>query len=295
MSSTVNFSDAKNVCRTLQNATKLLQDHPCKIGCTHHLPSQGNVLVTGDLHDNPVHFLKVIKMANLDVPTNHVVLQELIHSSGGGSSVDLSYRMLVRVAHTVCTYPGQVHPILANHELSQATGRAITKGGGELVEGFSRGVSHVFGTKSDAVFTALHDFIMSMPLAVRSSTGLMCLHSLPNTLMMDDFDKDILARELVPKDLCGEKGSAYLIVWGRQHTEEQVNELAEYWGVKLFCVGHAWVPDGINMAYKNLLQLNSDHNNGTVVSIPLDSISNAGKTMQQAIKLNTILLAVNEL
>ena len=293
--STINFSDADTVCEVLQRATALLLAFNGRVGCTHLLPDQGSVLVTGDLHDNPINLSKIIKLANLDIPTHYVVLQELIHSAGDTSAMDLSYRMLVRVALLVCTYPNQVHPILANHELSQATGRPITKGGGELVEKFSRGVTHVFGSRANVVNDSLHDFIMSMPLAVRSNSGLMCLHSLPNELMMDEFDKDILVRDLTPIDLCGEKGSAYLIVWGRQHSEEQVDELAKYWGVKLFCLGHAWVPNGINMAYRNVLQLNSDHHNGSVVSIALECISNAGKTMQSATKLNTVLIDVHEL
>jgi hypothetical protein len=86
-----------------------------------------------------------------------------------------------------------------------------------------------------------------------------------------------------------------MVVWGRDHTEEQVHKLAQYWGVKLFCLGHAWVPEGINKVFNNTIQLNSDHNNGTVVSIPLETISSAGRIMLDAIKLNTVSIEVQEL
>jgi hypothetical protein len=247
-------------------------------------------LVTGDLHDNPFHLAKIIKLANLEIPTNHILLQELIHSAGDSTSYDLSYRMLVRVASLVASYPSQVHPILANHELSQATGRPITKGGGELVEKFSLGVKHVFGKQSKKVLDALDAFIFAMPLAVQTESGLMCLHSLPNELEMNDFDVNILKRKLKPKDLKTPAGSAYLLVWGRQQSPEQINGLATLWGVKLFCLGHAWVPSGIEMAMPNVLLINSDHDNGVVLPIQLDNIQNAGKSMQSAIKLVSVPL-----
>lgn len=286
----IHFSSQEDVCNILQTAATSLLNFSGRIGCTAHLPASGQVLVTGDLHDNPVHLSKIIQLANLDIPTNHVVLQELIHSGGDSDSPDFSYRMLVRVASLVSAYPSQVHPILANHELSQATGREITKGGGELVKKFTQGVQHVFGKNSTDVLDALNKFIFAMPLAVQSETGLMCLHSLPNELLMDEFDADILQRELQPQDLRGPFGSAYTIVWGRQHSPEQVNALAEHWGVKLFCLGHAWVPTGIDIAMPSVLLINSDHNNGAVLPVQLDNIQNAGRTMQEAIQLSSVLM-----
>ena len=291
----INFSNAKDVCAVLDTATGCMLQFSGRTGCTHNLPATGQVLVTGDLHDNPFHLSKIIKIAKLDIPTNHVVLQELIHSGADSNEVDLSYRMLVRVASLVAAYPSQVHPILANHELSQATGRAITKGGGELVKKFTQGVKQVFEKKADDVLDAITAFILAMPLAVRSSSGLMCLHSLPNELLMDEFDVDILDRELQPFDLQGNGGSAYLTVWGRQHSTSQVNKLAKYWGVQLFCLGHAWVPNGIDMSMPNVLLINSDHNNGVVLPIQLDNIQNAGQTMKSAIQLMSVPIDQNEL
>jgi len=291
----VNFSNPKDVCAVLQTATHCLNQFSGRVGCTHHIPSTGQLLVTGDLHDNPFHLSKIIKLANLDIPTNHVVLQELIHSSGDSNSADLSYRMLVRVASLVVAYPSQVHPILANHELSQATGRAITKGGGELVDKFNQGVNQVFGKKSNGVLEALDKFILAMPLAVRSASGLLCIHSLPNELLMDDFDVDILDRELQFSDLLGNGGSAYLTVWGRRHSIDQVNKLAELWEVKLFCLGHAWVPGGIDIAMPNVLLLNSDHANGVVLPIQLDNIQSAGASMRAAIQLMSVSIDQGDL
>jgi len=291
----INFSNPDDVCAVLHTATQCLLDFSGRKGCTHHLPSTGQLLVTGDLHDNPFHLAKIVTLASLDIPTNHVVLQELIHSAGDSTAHDLSYRMLVRVASLVASYPSQVHPILANHELSQATGRPITKGGGELVEKFSLGVTQVFGKQTKKVLDALDTFILAMPLAVQTESGLMCLHSLPNELQMEDFDVNILQRELNAKDLRASGGSAYLLVWGRQHSPEQIDELAKQWGVTLFCLGHAWVPSGIDMAFPNVLLINSDHNNGVALPIQLDNIQNAGRTMRAAIQLMSVPLDPSEL
>jgi hypothetical protein len=286
----VNFSDPSLVCDTLVSAANKLLDCPTRRGCTHHLGATGTAWVSGDLHDNPFNLSKIINLASLDIPTNHVVFQEIIHSADTSEEHDLSYRMLVRVASLVLDYPTQVHPILANHELSQATKKQITKGGDELVGRFVRGVEHVFGTNSDKVLSAINTFIYAMPLAVRSSGGLMCCHSLPDENKMNTFDSRILARDLQPVDLMTSTGSANMVVWGRMHSEPQYNELAQFWGVTLFCLGHAWVPDGIEIAAPNVLLLNSDHENGVVLPIDLSHVCGAKQTISSAIKLSSVSL-----
>ncbi len=290
----VNLSNPNEVCDVLIKATENMKQFSGRIGCTHHLPAQGKLIVTGDLHDNPSHLSKIIELSNLDQPTNHVVLQELIHSGNTADSLDLSYQMLVKVAALIVDYPTQVHPILANHELSQTTGRPITKGSGELVEKFMLGVKHVFNKRCNEVLSALDGFIVAMPLAVKSKSGLLCVHSLPNELSMDDFDLDILDKELTIADYCGSFGSAFLLVWGRQYSQKQIDELSEYWGVSLFCLGHALVPDGIEALLPNVLRLNSDHDNGVALPIDLETIQSAQETAKSAIRLSLVSDNQNE-
>ncbi|HIB51381.1 MAG TPA: hypothetical protein EYO40_08970 [Phycisphaerales bacterium] len=276
------------------SAAKLLHANTSRKGCTHHIPSSGTVWVSGDLHDNPFNLSKIIKVADLVTSSNHLVLQEIIHPSGETGRPDLSFRMLVRVASLVISFPEQVHPILANHELSQATNRAITKGGSELVGKFLSGVEHVFGKNTSKVIEAINTFIFAMPLAVQSESGLMCCHSLPDDDDMELFDTNILHRELTEKDTMNRSGSACMLVWGRRQSDKQINALAQTWGVKLFCLGHAWVPEGIEMASEKVLLLNSDHANGVVMPVDLSAIKNAGTTMQSAIKLSSIAMDINE-
>ncbi|MBC8203385.1 MAG: metallophosphoesterase [Planctomycetes bacterium] len=286
---TVNMSDPIAASEILLQAAVVMENAKGRIGATQHIPSTGKILITGDLHDNPFNYSKIIKLAELDQnEDNHLVLQELIHSDKLINGVDMSYRMLIRIAALIVAYPTQVHPILANHELSQLTRRGITKGKGNIVELFIDGVEWVFGNESDCVFEAVDAFFLAMPLAVKSASGLMCCHSLPNAPLMHVFDIDVLNRPLTGADRNNFDGSATLMVWGRVHTETQVCALAKAWDVKLFCLGHAFVPDGIEMLMPNVLLLNSDHEQGAVLPIDLSDIPTAETAMWSAIKLASL-------
>ena len=89
-------SDPVSVISVFKQATTHLL--ALSTGSTHLLPNKGSVVVSGDLHDNPFHLAKIFKLASLDNPLNHVVLQELIHGATQHDKYDLSYRMLLRVA-----------------------------------------------------------------------------------------------------------------------------------------------------------------------------------------------------
>jgi len=286
---TTNMSDPKAVCDILLRAAESMKNAKGRIGSTQHIPGTGKLLVTGDLHDNPFNYSKIVKLAKLDASVDHhVVLQELIHGDKLIGGVDMSFRMIVRIANLLITYPDQVHPILANHELSQLTRRGITKGNGNIVELFLDGVEWVFGTESDTVLEAIDEFFLAMPLAVKSASGLMCCHSLPNSPLMHVFDKTILDRKMTDADRNNVDGSATLMVWGRVHTEHQVQVLAKLWDVKLFCLGHAFVSNGIELLFPNVLLLNSDHEQGAVLPVDLGDIPDAETAMWSAIKLASL-------
>ena len=284
-----NMTDPCAVSSLLTEAAQAMQSAKGRVGCMQHLPGSGKMLVTGDLHDNPFNYGKIVKLSGLDSgEDHHLVLQELIHSDKLVGGVDMSFRMLVRVAALVLEYPNQVHPLLANHELSQLTRRGITKGHGNVVEMFNAGVEWAFGSESEMVCEAIDTFILAMPLAAKSSSGLMCCHSLPNARLMSRFDKDIFSRSPTDEDRDGTDGSASLLVWGRLYTEEQVDELSTEWDVKLFCLGHAHVPDGAEVAMKNILLLNSDHDQGAVLPVDLGDIPDAETAIWSVIKLSAL-------
>lgn len=242
---------------------------------------RGRLLATGDLHDNPRHFSKVVRCSGLATdPDAHLVLHELIHGENLVNGLDLSYRMLVKVANLVLQYPGRVHVLLANHELAQMAGHSVSKGGGCMTSLFNDGLNAVFEDDADLVAAAIGEFVRSLPLVARTENGILCAHSVPGPGMMDRFDSDILDRDLVVADYEPFHGSAWMMVWGRGQSEMQMEALAERWGVSLFCLGHAFVADGIGIGGPRTILLNSDHERGMV--LPLE-LSESAPTVESVI------------
>jgi len=251
--------------------------------------SSGRMLATGDLHDNPAHLVKLIRLAKLDErEDNHIVLHEMIHSERLVNGMDLSYRMLARAAELVIKYPKQVHVLLANHELAQLTGRGVTKGAGNSVELFQAGLEFAFGDDAETVSDAINVFIRAMPVALVSASGLLCAHSLPGAHAMKKFDIGLLDRPLTEDDYDSVNGSASLMVWGRDHTQELVERLASAWGVKLFCLGHQHVETGAESPVPRVIVLNSDHDFGACMPIDLAAIPDVEDAMMYVIPLRAV-------
>lgn len=257
------FADAAGFCDLLDRAAEALRANPQRRGATVHLPRRGTLVVTGDLHDNPLQLTRILALAALDRSTDrHVILQELIHGDRLVNGVDLSHRMIGRAADLVLRHPGQVHPLLANHELAQMRGDAVSKGGGDNVAMFDDGLDWVFGDAAGEVAESIGRFVLAMPLAVRTENGILCTHSLPAPQWMSRFDPAVLDRDLVAADYASPWGQAYMVVWGRGHEPKQVASLQEAWGVRLCCVGHGYAETGAEAVCPGLLMLNSDHERG---------------------------------
>jgi hypothetical protein len=268
---TLDDRDAEAVLDVLRAGTEHMLNDPFRIGSVVRLPAEGSLLITGDLHDNPMHLAKVITLARLDKsPSNHVIVHELIHGDRLINGLDLSYRMLVKIARLMREYPGQIHPLLANHELSQMDGHPVSKGNGNMTENFDEGLDWVFGDDGRRVAAALRTFIRAMPLALFTENGVCCAHSLPGPSQMVRFDSSIINRPLVEADYAPLVGSAWMMVWGRGQTTEQMELIAEEWDVKLFCLGHAFVENGIAIGGPRTILLNTDHERATVLSMALD-------------------------
>lgn len=262
--------DAHAVAELLERAAETLRGSPSRIGCVERLGAHGRLVVAGDLHDNPIHLERIRAFARLDEsPSNHLVLQELIHGDRLVNGVDLSYRVVAQVAELVVRHPGQVHPLLANHELCQMLGIGVSKGHGDGTLQFSDGLDFVFGDEADAVADALGLFFGAMPLAVRTERGLWCSHSIPSPETTDRFDAAVFGRPLEDRDYRGPTGAAYLMVWGRGQREEQVARLADAWGVTTFCLGHASSEDGAHAVTSRMAVLNSDHERGRILAVDL--------------------------
>lgn len=266
-----------------------MRSSPVRTGSAIRLPRRGRLLVTGDLHDNPEHFRKIVQVAKLDVsPDHHLVLHELIHGEHLLNGMDFSYRTLTNVANLICRFPGQVHPLLANHELSQLTGRGVSKGAGNSVNLFNDAVEYVFGDAAGEVTGAMHDFFLAMPLALITESGALAAHSLPNQAAMKSFDIDILNRDLTKEDYLSPTGSAYQMVWGRMYDESTSEKLAEAWGVEMFLLGHQHVETGIEQVLPRVIVLNSDHERAVVLPMDLSELPSAEEALISAIPLQAV-------
>lgn len=265
------MQDAQDVRELLERAATQLLNCTKRRGSSVHLPRRGRLLLTGDLHDNPTHFQAVKLAARLErSPDHHVVLHELIHGDRLVNGVDLSYRMLCRVAQLVLQFPGQVHVILANHELAQAFKQPVTKGAGDNLELFDAGLEWAFGDDALMVEECIEELVRAMPLAVRCENGIMVSHSLPSPYDMKGFDLGLLDRKLVSADYEHRTGNAWKLVWGRGWTAEQTKALGKEWNARLFVVGHAHIENGVEAPQPDLLVLNTDHERGRVVPVSLE-------------------------
>ncbi len=287
MPTRVNDQDPGEVVDLLHAAAQSMLDAPGRQGCVASIGGSGRLLATGDLHDNPLHFAKVVSYSGIrEDPEAHLVLHELIHGERLLNGVDLSYRMLVKVAALLVDHPGRVHAILANHELAQMAGHSVSKGGGCMTTRFNDGLDWVFGDDAPDVADAVGAFVRAMPLAARTDHGVFCAHSLPGPAMMERFDLGIVERDLRPEDYEPLYGSAWMMVWGRGQTAEQMELIAERWNVSLFCLGHAFVERGIAIGGPRTLLLNSDHEHGAVLPIDLgDAPPTSESAMFSAIPL----------
>lgn len=275
----------------LDDAAEHMREHPQRKGSCVQLGHQGTLLVTGDLHDNPEHLSVILRLAKLHAsPQHHVVFQEIIHSERLLNGVDLSHRMLLRIAWCITQYPLQVHMVLANHELAQMTGRGVSKGAGNSVELFRDGLDYAYADDAEDVDDAVARFIAALPLAVRTGNGGLVAHSLPSPLNMQRFDVDILNRELSEEDYRANEGSAYLMTWGRGHTDEQIASLAQMWNVQMFLLGHEHIEIGCEMKGPQVVKINSDHDQAAVLPLDLTgAMPSAEELMMSAIRIRALI------
>ena len=265
----IDLRDAESVCSLLEQAGELNLHSPLRHGSVIDLPDRGNMVISGDLHDNRLHLKKLINLADLhESPNNHLLVQEVIHGGRMINGMDLSYLTLMDVAVLQLRYPGQVHMLLANHELAQVNGDDISKGGISYVKTFNDGLDFVFGEDADDVREMIKFYVRTFALAVRCANGVMCCHSLPSTVRAKTFDPMILTRVPTTEDLQGPGGAAYVMVWGRNFSQEWADTLASMWNCRLFILGHQPADMGYELRGDTMMILNSDHEHG--VALPID-------------------------
>ena len=292
----IDMRSASEAARVFREGAAANLEAACRRGSVDEIDASGTLTATGDLHDNPVQFARVLALAGLgegtDAAPRHVTLHEIIHGEPVMGGLDFSFRGLARAAALKAAWPERVHTLLANHELAQIVGSGIAKGGVRVVDAFNDGVEQVYGDGAESVQNAIGAFIRSMPLALVSGRGggegVLCAHSLPAPGVMERFDTGVLGRELTEADYEPRRGSAHLMVWGRGHTAAQLDALAEAWGVGLFVLGHEKAETGALAVGGRAVVLNSDHERGVALEIDLSEPPSAEEAVWSVTPLASI-------
>ncbi len=291
----LNLRDPASVCQAFRAGAAACRGADCRRGSIDVIHAPGRLIATGDLHDNPAHFERLLDVSGLregapEGERRHLVLHEIIHPDRLVHGMDLSFRALARVADLKARHPGLVHVLLGNHELAQCTNAAIVKDGVRNVDAFKAGLEYAFGEQWLEVEAAAHEFVRAMPLALRCVTprgDILCAHSLPPAAMMSRFDPSILSRDLTEADFEPRRGSAYLMVWGRGYDAELMEDLVERWGVNLFILGHEKVEEGARFIPPCAVVLNSDHARGKYLPIDLSDPPRGERAVEMAQALAT--------
>jgi hypothetical protein len=235
-----------------------------------HLPAEGEVWMTGDIHDHHRNFNKLLNAVDLENnPQRHLILHELIHGDHFDSAgAEGSWHTLYRAAELKANFPGQVHFLMANHDLAQIHGEGIMKAGLSVCEAFNAGLKRDFGSVYSRVNVIITEFLLSLPLAIRAPNGLFFCHSLPTDSQMPAFDFTVFDRPLTGPDYKRKVGPVYQLIWGRGVTPAGVDQFLEKVNASMVITGHQPQETGFATNGEKHLIIASDHNQG--VFLPLD-------------------------
>ncbi|HEY2844903.1 MAG TPA: hypothetical protein VGJ09_14680, partial [Bryobacteraceae bacterium] len=194
---------------------------------------------------------------------------ELIHGDHFDTTgAEDSWRMLYRAAELKCEFPGQVHFLLANHDLAQIHGEGIMKAGLSVCEAFYKGLKRDLPKNYHMVNVGITDFLLSFPLAIRAPNGLFLCHSLPTDDNLQNFDFTVFDRPLVAADYKRRTGPVYQLIWGRNTTPAGATAFMQKVHAKMLITGHQPQEMGYAINGQHHLIIASDHNQG--VFLPLD-------------------------
>ena len=234
------------------------------------LLAEGTLIATGDLHGHRRNFERISAFADLPHnPDRHLVLQEIIH--GGSEDCQgrcLSYKLLFDVVRYKLSFPDQVHLVMGNHDTAFINNTNVIKDGKEMNRAMLSALDRQFGPDSDDVKLAMRQFLFSQPLAVRTENRIWLSHSLPGNSNVDKFDSQIMNRQLKVSDTV-RPGPVYTLTWGRNHSRQTLDRMAELLDVDIFILGHQPQQHGWKKAGENLIIIASDHNHGCLLPIEL--------------------------
>ena len=262
--------EAATIVNLLRDATEANLKDKFRDGSLIRL-GDGELVITGDLHGHKRNFERIMTFADLENnPRRHLLLQEIIHGAcEDNAGKCLSYEVLFEAVRYKLKFPDRIHFVLGNHDTAFICDREIIKNGREMNRCLRRGIRDRFDKHGEEIEAAMKQFLLSQPLALRCDNRIWISHSLPDQKYADDFDIEIMNRRLRLED-CYKPASAYLLTWGRRHSQQLLDRMAELFDVDTFVLGHQAQQQGYARAGENLLILASDHNHGCLLPISLE-------------------------
>lgn len=253
------------------------------------LPAEGNLIATGDLHGHRRNFERIIDFADLtNHPDRHIVLQEIIH--GGPEDLQggcLSYKLLFDAVRYKLCFPHRVHIIMANHDTAFINNSEVMKEGKEMNRAMRCAMEREFGQAFADIELATRQFLFSQPLAVRCENRIWLSHSLPGDRLVEKFDPKVLDNNLKINDVV-RPGSAYLLTWGRKHSQALLDSMAKTFDADIFVLGHQPQEQGWRQAGRNLIIVASNHNHGRLLSIDLSKSYTVEQLIESIVPLASL-------
>ena len=239
------------ILATIKRATELFRKTPGRQGGLIRLQDADEVMVVGDLHGNIPAMKQVLNVADLAKnPKRHLVLQELVHGTRfyPDEKGEKSHQLVDLVCALKCQTPDRVHLILGNHELSELTGRFISKNGVALNVLFRNGVQTAYGQHAEEIYRAYLDLFATLPLAVRTENRVFLCHTIPDPIDLDRLDLAAYDAESWTPEWMARGGTVYGLTWGRNSEPETVDRFAQMVDADLFVTGHQPCDEGFRLA-----------------------------------------------
>jgi len=279
----------KAIIDLLKKAGQACNEDKYRRGNLIHLPAEGNLIMTGDIHGHCRNFERIVTFADLaNNPDRHVVLQEIIH--GGPQDPEggcLSYKLLFDALRYKLDYPHRVHIITGNHDTTIINDSKVMKNGKEMNRAMNLALEREFQQASADIKLAMRQYLLSQPLAIRCDNRIWMSHSLPGNHYAGKFDVQVLHKRLEISD-CIRPGSAYLLTWGRNHSQHTLDTMAKLFNVDTFILGHQPQQQGWSRAGENLIIIASNHNHGCLLPINLAKTYTIEQLIDSIVPLTTI-------
>jgi predicted phosphodiesterase len=274
---------SQTIVDLLNKGVKVVNADKFRRGNLIHLPAEGSLVIAGDIHGHRRNFERIVAFADLaNNPDRHVILQEIIHGgpedSRGGFDV-IRYKL---------NFPDHVHIIMGNHDTAFINNSEVMKNGKEMNRAMRLALGREFQEAGSDVELAIRQFLFSQPLAVRCENRIWASHSLPSDHYIDKFDPRILDKRLKINDVV-RPGSAYLLTWGRKHSQALLDKMARQFDVDVLILGHQWQEEGWCRAGKNLIIIASDHDHGCLLPVSLAKSYTVEQLIDLIVPLTSIL------